>query len=353
MVEEFKKPKIVVDVQMLSRNELTGMGRYIQELLPHLFKYEEFEWITKKPRSIKGYRTLWEHTILPITSLLEKADVLFSPSNIVPFYLPKKIKLIVTVHDVRVKVFPETFSRSTRMYYDFIYSFLFKRANLIITVSEFSRSEILKYFPEAKNKIYVIPNGINTQKFKFLDLPRKKQILLIGALAKHKNISVVLKAFQKIYNTIPHNLIIVGSKDSGMPQDEEMKQIMRQIPSDRVIFTGRLSDDEVVNLYNESEVFVFPSLYEGFGLPVLEAMACGCPVIASNRASLPEVCGDAAIIFNPDDPDELSEKIFQLVQNDNVKETLRKKGFERIKLFSWESIAKQYIDLIKKVLKHE
>ncbi len=346
----FKKPKILIDAQMLSRNQITGIGRYIEELLTFLTKYEEFDWEIVKPKPIKGYRTIWEHTLLPIETLIKKADLLFSPSNIIPLYLPKKVKVIVTVHDVRVKAFPETFSRNTRMYYNLIYSYLFKRANAVITVSEFSKSEILKYFPESEGKVYVIPNGINTQKFRFLNIPKKKQILFIGAIAKHKNIKVIFESFSRIYKLIPHKIVIVGSKDSGMPQDEEMFKLINSIPQERIIFTGKIGDEEVINLYNESEVFIFPSLYEGFGFPVLEAMSCGCPVIASNRSSIPEVCGDAGILFDPENPEDLAQKILEVTQNENLAKDLIKKGLERVKSFSWEETSKMYISLMKKVI---
>lgn len=344
-----KVHKIIVDTQMLSRPEKTGMGRYINELLPLLMEYKEFEWIKKQPRSIKFYRTIWEHIVLPFSTLFSGADILFCPSNIAPIYLPRKVKLVVTIHDVRVKVFPDTFSKGTRMYYEFIYNFVFKRADVIITVSEFSKNEIIKYFPEVKNKLHVIPNGINLNRFKFQNTERKKQILFIGAISKHKNIGIILDAFSRVMNKIPHNLVIVGNRDSGMPQDDKIQQVLSLIPRDRITFTGKISDEDVVRIYNESDFFVFPSLYEGFGLPILEAMACGCPVIASNVASIPEVCGDSAILFDPFSPEELANKILQLALDEEIKEELRQKGLERVKAFSWGEVAKKYIEIFNKI----
>lgn len=345
-----RKPKVIIDAQMLARINTTGMGRYIQELLSFLTKNTDFEWIVKQPKPIKFYRTIWEHTILPFYSLVEKSDILFCPSNIVPFFVPKKVKLIVTIHDLRVKRFPDSFSKGTRTYYNLNYLTLFNRADAIITVSEFSRNEIIEYYPQAKEKIFVIPNGINLERFKFLDIPRKKQILFIGAIAKHKNIKAILKAFLMIKDKIEHRVVIVGKKDSGMPNDEEIQDLIKQIPSERIVFTGKLSDEEIVKVYNESEIFVFPSIYEGFGLPVLEAMACGCPVIASNQSSIPEVCGDSALLFDPLNPEELAEKILLLANNPDLRNKLTQKGLERVKLFSWENSAKKHIEVFKRVL---
>lgn len=342
--------KVIIDAQMLARKNTTGMGRYIQELLAFLTKNSDFEWIVKQPKPIKFYRTLWEHTILPLYSVIERANILFCPSNIAPLFVPKKVKLIVTIHDLRVKKFPDTFSKSTRIYYNLNYLNTFNRADAIITVSEFSKNEIIKYYPQAKEKIFVIPNGINLQQFRVLNIPRKKQILFIGAIAKHKNIKIILKAFLMIKDKIDHTVVIVGNKDKGMPEDEETKEILKQIPPERVIFTGKLTDEEIVRVYNESEIFVFPSIYEGFGLPILEAMACGCPVIASNQSSIPEVCGDSALLFDPFNPEELAEKILLLTNDSNLRNKLVEKGLERVKVFSWEEAAEKHIEVFKRVM---
>lgn len=345
-----KKMKVFIDAQMLSRSNQTGMGRYITELLPELELSKDFEWIVKKPKPIKFYRTIWEHTVLPLEVLYLNADILFCPSNIAPIFLPKKIKLVITIHDVRFKVFPETFSKATISYYNFIYRVVTKRANAVITVSEFSKAEILKYFPELENKIYVIYNGVNHNKFRPLNLPRKKQILFIGAIAKHKNISVILEAFQKVINKIPHKIVIAGSKDSGMPSDENINKILSTIPPDRIEFTGKISDEDLIRLYNTSDFFIFPSIYEGFGLPLLEAMACGCPIIASKASSIPEVCGDSAIYFDPYSSEELSTRILEMANNEALKNELAQKGIRRAKEFSWRKASDMHIEVFKKVL---
>lgn len=342
--------KIGVDLQILSREEKTGMGRYVQELLPQLQKYKEFEWITLKPKPIKGYRTIWTHTILPLHTLIKRIDLLFCPANLIPIYVPRSTKILVTVHDIRPKIFPEVYSKKVRRYYEFEYSFLFKRADGIITVSEYSKSEIEKFFPESKGKVYVVYNGLDHSKFKNLNLPRKKQILFIGSIAKHKNIGSVIKAFSQIYKEIPHKLIIVGTRDKGLPYEEEIKEIAKNLPEDRIKFTGSISDEDIVKLYNESELFIFPSLHEGFGLPPLEAMACGCPVLASNTSSIPEICGNAAIYFNPLDTQEIATKLTKLLQDQALLEELRQKGLERAKIFSWEKTVEETIKVIKKIL---
>ncbi|MGB9621714.1 MAG: glycosyltransferase family 4 protein [Brevinematia bacterium] len=342
--------KIGIDLQILSREEKTGMGRYIEELLPRLKEFKEFEWISFKPKPIKGYRTIWTHTVLPFSAIIKNINLLFCPANLIPIYVPKKIKILVTVHDIRPKIFPEAYSDKVRRYYEFEYSFLFKRADRIITVSQYSKSEIEKFFPEAKGKINVIYNGIDHSKFRYLNLPRKKQILFIGAIAKHKNIGNAIKAFSKIYKEIQHKLIIVGSRDKGLPYDEEINEILKKIPEDRIEFTGKISDEEIVKLYNESELFIFPSLHEGFGLPPLEAMACGCPVLASNSSSIPEICIDAAMYFNPLDIEDIANKLIKATSNTSLLEELRQKGIERAKKFNWETTAKETIKVIKQLL---
>jgi len=159
-----------------------------------------------------------------------------------------------------------------------------------------------------------------------------------------------LKAFSLVVNEIPHKLIIVGSKDSGLPIEEEINEVLEKIPSDRVIFTGKLSDEEIIELYNKSEFFVFPSLYEGFGFPPLEAIACGCPVIVSNVSSLPETVGYAGLFVDPYNPEDIANKMVLLAGSENLRNELREKGFERVKNFSWDKAAKEHVDVFKEVL---
>jgi glycosyltransferase involved in cell wall biosynthesis len=341
---------IGIDLQMISRPQLTGMGRYISELLPRFRDYKDFNWVELRPKPIRFYRTIWEHTVLPLSLIAKGVNLLFCPANIAPIWIPWGVKTILTVHDVRVKVFPETFSKGTRAYYEFLYSATLHRVDRIITVSEFSKNEIIKYFPETKNKITVIYEAIDTNKFKFLNLPREKQILMLGAIAKHKNVLNILKAFSLAVNEIPHKLIIVGSKDSGLPIEEEVNEVLEKIPSDRVIFTGKLSDEEIIELYNKSEFFVFPSLYEGFGFPPLEAMACGCPVIVSYISSLPETVGDAGLFVDPYKLEDIANKMVLMASNQELRDELREKGFERVKNFSWSKAAKEHVDVFKEVL---
>ncbi len=344
---------IGIDLQMLSRPQMTGMGRYVSELLPRFKQYKDFNWVELKPRPIKLYRTIWEHTILPLNLVTRKVNLLFCPANIVPIWWPSGVRTVLTVHDVRVKVFPDTFSEGTRLYYEFLLSATLNRVDRIITVSEFSKSEIIKYFPETNGKITVIYEAIDTNKFRFLNFPREKQILMLGAIARHKNVLNTLKAFSLVIGEIPHKLIIVGSRDSGLPLDEDVNEVLRKIPSDRVVFTGKLRDEEIIELYNRSEFFVFPSLYEGFGFPPLEAMACGCPVIVSNVSSLPEVVGDAGIFVDPYSFEDIASKMVLLANNERLKEELKEKGFMRIKQFSWDKAAEEHIKVFKEVLEEK
>ncbi|MGC8870639.1 MAG: glycosyltransferase family 4 protein, partial [Brevinematia bacterium] len=136
----------------------------------------------------------------------------------------------------------------------------------------------------------------------------------------------------------------------GLPYDEEINEILKKIPEDRIEFTGKISDEEIVKLYNESELFIFPSLHEGFGLPPLEAMACGCPVLASNSSSIPEICIDAAMYFNPLDIEDIANKLIKATSNTSLLEELRQKGIERAKKFNWETTAKETIKVIKQLL---
>ena len=163
-------------------------------------------------------------------------------------------------------------------------------------------------------------------------------------MSKHKNFDMLIKSFNKIKDK-DLKLYIIGEKNrnlNNIPTKEH------KLNSD-VIFTGRVSDQELAELYSNAVCFVFPSLYEGFGIPPLEAMSCGCPIAVSNIASLPEVCRDAALYFDPLDMEDIAAKILKVVQNNDIKKTLIRKGFNQVKKYSWEKSANKLINVINKM----
>jgi glycosyltransferase involved in cell wall biosynthesis len=227
---------------------------------------------------------------------------------------------------------------------------------MIISISHHTKYDMLKHFKIPEDKIKVIHLAANEcykplKEDEIYKINEKYSlnhpyILYVGGLEPKKNIPTLLKAFYKLKkHDVNHKLVITGEKRWNY------KSIFETIDKlnlqKEVIFTGYIPDEDLPALYNAADLFVYPSLYEGFGLPPLEAMACGTPVITSNTSSLPEVVGDAGIMVNPYDIDELTNKMYKVLTNEGLTEELSKKGLERAKLFSWKKCAEETLNTYK------
>lgn len=279
-------------------------------------------------------------------------DIIHSPENSTLVTKLKNQKKIVTVHDIRQHVFPE-FNIETILSY-LLLSRTLKNADKIIADSNNTKKDLISYFHIPEDKIHVIYlaankifKPLNDQEIKAvkerynLNFPF---ILYIGNLTKHKNIPLLIKAFYDVKQMgCPQKLVITGKKKW------KYKEIFNTIDKldlhDEVIFTGYVPEEDLPALYNSADLFVYPSIYEGFGLPPLEAMACGCPVVTSNASSLPEVVGDAGIMVDPNSANELSNAINIVLKNDVLRKNLVIKGLNRAKMFSWEKCAKDTISV--------
>jgi glycosyltransferase involved in cell wall biosynthesis len=273
----------------------------------------------------------------------------------------KSFKTIITIHDMAYKHYPETIHQPT--YRELIGKLQdhAQKSHAIIAVSNSTKRDIVHYLGVPPEKVWVIYNGVNsrfcqirnqgllnTVKLKYR-LP-EKFILFVGTLEPRKNIIGLIEAFKKL-TLDPHfkyQLVIVGSKGWGY------KPIFSTAESlgikDRIIFAGYVPGQDLPAIYNLAGIFVYPSFYEGFGIPVVEAMACGTPVITSNVSSLPEVGGDAVLYVDPKNIEEISTSIKGALSDENLSQTLREKGVARSKEFSWEYTARQTLDVFKKVM---
>ncbi len=333
--------KILFDARVLTHKHYTGIENYTKYILENM---KEVVSVAKPKYTNKYLAHLWTHLILPF----KKGDVLFCPANSAPIFIPKNKKLVLTIHDIAFLTYAKSFSRFFRLYYTFLIPFNIKRADQIITISEASKKEILRLFPNVEDKINIISQGIDS-KYKIInEFKKKKQILYVGSINERKNIIGVIEAFEKLPKELDYDLIIVGNFFNLFSLSDKMKEtIQRAKFNNKIIFKEGLNDKELIEEYNLSTVFIFPSFYEGFGFPPLEAMACGTPVITSNISSMPEVCGDAAMYVDPYDVDDISKKIEFLLANEEERERLIKKGLERVKHFTWEKSAKKHLDVIK------
>ncbi|MDL1969854.1 MAG: glycosyltransferase family 4 protein [Candidatus Desulfofervidaceae bacterium] len=344
--------KILIDGRVLKHSRITGVERYTREVIKALKKVapKNFQIDTIVPSSDNKYvHHIWEHTVLPL--IARNYDILFCPANIAPVWKCPRTKLVVTVHDLSFISFPYTFSRKFQLYYKALIPYELKTADIVITVSNYIKSEIINKFNIPRNKIFAIPLGVNID---FLRIPptskKENYLLFLGSLNPRKNIKGVIEAFSRLLNRIPHQLLIVGGRFDIFKNDKKIYKLIKSIPADRIKLKGHLRDKEIIELYRKAGLFIFPSLYEGFGLPPLEAMACGCPVVVSNAASLPEVCGDAAYYVDPYDVDSIAEGIYKVLTDENLRQSLIQRGLERAKLFSWGKTAEQTLEVFEKVL---
>jgi len=337
--------KIIFDSRVLLHKIHTGVENYTKNILDklgYLIKLKEV-----KPKFTNKYLLhLWTHLILPF----KKGDILFCPANIAPIFVSKNKKLVITIHDVAFLTHPNSFSKFFRWYYKFLIPINIKRADKIITVSEFSKSEIIKYYPKTKNKIEVINLGIDKKFKKLKNIKKKNQILYVGSLNERKNFSGVIKAYE-LLNNKNLKLIIVGNFSNNFNINDDNKKLLEKAYKNKNIeFKQNINNDELAKIYNESKLLLFPSFYEGFGLPPLEAMACGTPVIVSNVSSLSEVGGDAVIYCNPYDVEDIKNKIEMVLNDENLQKQMIEKGLKRAKLFTWEKAAKEHLRVFEEVL---
>ena len=289
-------------------------------------------------------------------------NILHVPHYNIPIFY--KGNLVTTIHDITHILFPEYLPNKFALYYaKFMISRAVKRSEYILTVSENTKKDLIKYFNADPNKIVITYNGVD-KKFRCKEkseyeylyskyrIDRNKKILLyVGNKKPHKNIAKLIKAMSLLENKENYTLVLSGKGFEGYNELENLSDKLGL--NELIIHTGIVSDEELVDLYNLADLFVFPSLYEGFGIPLLESMACGTPVICSNSSSLPEVVGDAALMFDPNDEVELARSIEGVLSNKQLYKELIEKGYKRVRKFTWEDCRRKTEEVYKNMLKRK
>lgn len=283
---------------------------------------------------------------------------IYHETAVVPARLPS-IASVYSIYDLSLRRHSETHPRERVWFFEYFIKKRLNSAKHILTISEFIRQEIieeLKLPPEivtaiplAADPMFVPCNTADVRKIKIKYTLPESYLLFVGSLEPRKNIDLLIEAMEKLESDIP--LVLVGWNGWG---DKYWKEkIQKKRLADKIIMTGHLPDVDLKQIYSGAVALVYPSLYEGFGLPIVEAMACGCPVICSNAASMPEVAGDAAILIDPSSSDDLAESIEKIVNDTEFRQNLVKKGFMQATLFNWEETARQTLELFKKVAHEE
>jgi glycosyltransferase involved in cell wall biosynthesis len=370
------KMRVGIDGRELQKNRMTGIGRYLLNFLSYALSIKpEWEFIIfgnqntnislENPNlrkiSIPEYITLWwDQVQLPYHLEKKKIDLLFSPYYKAPIYSPCKV--IITIHDLipLMSSFQQKSNPSLkRVVLKHWGKIIARKAQAIITVSENSKKDIVKMLKVPDGKIEVAPNSVEDRyqpvsDFKALERIKKKYeitkeyIFNLGNLKPHKNISGLLKAYSQLSSNLKdkYQLVIVGKKERYF---NALANLAKELQLD-TLFIDYVQDPDLPALLSSAEFLVFPSFYEGFGIPVLEAMACGCPVVSSNTSSMPEVLGDAALFFNPYHVEEMSLAIRKMLEDENLRNKFRQKGLERVRLFTLEKAAKKILDVFESVL---
>jgi len=305
---------------------------------------------------------LWTQTKFSWDIRKDKIDTVWMPMHNAPFFKSKKIKTVVTIHDLAFKKFPKTFPQKDLFKLNSLTGLAVSRADKIIAVSQSTKKDILKFYPNlSEDKIRVIYHGFDKELFQkkyeegrvssFLkknNLESKKYLLYVGAIQPRKNLKILITAFELLkLKKGNENLKLVIAGGKAWNWKGTMKRIDKSSQKENIILTGKISFEELSVAYREALVFCFPSLYEGFGIPVLEAFASKIPVVAARNSSLEEVGGDAAAYFKESDPEELFRRVDSILRDDNLRREMIEGGLRRLEKFSWEKCAKETLDFLK------
>lgn len=305
--------------------------------------------------------TLWLQ--IGATELIQSdgLDVFLGSAHVLPLRLPSTLRKLLIVHDLVWKLFPETATAYDQLIQRLFSKRSIKTADIIIAVSESTKRDLQKFLGVEAEKIRVIHNGVspnfhpydpqNAAKLvagKYGTYPN--YICAVGTLEPRKNLATLIEAFAilKKHDGCACQLVIAGPKGWGNLQLQK-KAERAGLTEDDVKFLGFVPDADLSLLYSGASTFVFPSLYEGFGLPLLEAMACGTPVACSNRSSLPEIGADAVLYFNPESAEEMASVVSKILIDTTLRESLIRRGLKRARLFSWESCAKSFLSAFNEV----
>jgi glycosyltransferase involved in cell wall biosynthesis len=382
----------------------TGTENYSYQLLKHLSKIDKENTYFVYLRQGSGVRSrdfppnfrlieinflrLWTQAGLSLQTFQDKLDLLFVPAHTTPLIRRPGLKTVMVVHDLGAEYLPGTHQLKQRLYLKVMTKYQLKTATKIIAVSESTKKDLINKVGIRSENIKVIYEGLDSNQYvspksdiltdilnKYV-LKKGKYFLFVGTIQPRKNLGRLIEAYGKFLSLsrpetgddlrftkndsreknhksliISHEsqpkLVLAGSK--GWLSDEIYDLPKNHGIEDKVKFLGHVPDEDMAGLYSGALAFVFPSLFEGFGLPILEAMACGVPVITSNTSSMPEVAGNAALLIDPESVEDIKNSMKKIAENSAFREDLIKKGLKQVQKFSWEKCAAETLDLLLEV----
>ncbi|MDZ7771564.1 MAG: glycosyltransferase family 1 protein [Balneolaceae bacterium] len=329
---------------------VTGVQRYAREVTGRFKRMgQEFQWVDPPPGlESDALRQLWMQLRMP--ARVPGGALLWSPTNSGPVFHARQV---VTLHDLADQLHPEWFSRRYSAWRSMILPPLLRRVRGIITISDYSRRTILERYPFTEGKIEVIYNGVDSRHFRRRDEEEvgrmrrklglsKRYLVTVGSLDPRKNLNRLLDAWHRLPARIreEYELVIAGASS------DKFSFSLDRDPGERVRFTGYVDYDDLPALYSGASLFVYPSLFEGFGLPVLEAMACGTPVLTSDTTALGELAGDKAVTVDPQHAGQLGDEMLRLLEAPGRRRELGEKGVAYASGFTWDETARKTLDFL-------
>ncbi|MDQ3098564.1 MAG: glycosyltransferase family 4 protein [bacterium] len=376
--------RIGIDGNEANVFDRVGSGMYAYQVLKHLYELDSWNEYTiylkhtpirDMPEERKNWKykvigpeKLWTQFALPLRLFIDgkKLDLFFSPGHYAPRFCP--CKTVISVLDTAYLRFPEYFKKSDLIQLKSWSKYSIKKASHILTISESSKQDIVKYYGIEPHKVTVTYLGYDTETFKPVEDQEKirtvldkygfKQpyILYLGTLQPRKNIVRLIQAFKDLisqdnYSHIGLKLVIVGKK--GWLYQEIFSEVKKLQLEDVVVFTGYITDDEKPAILSGAVLYTLPSLYEGFGIPVLEAMACGTPVVVSRISSLPEVVGEYGVLIDPYNIKSISDGLKLLVNDTTLREQMKQSGLKWVKQFDWMHTARTTLGVLESFRKND
>ncbi len=346
----------------------TGTGQYSRKILDALAARAEVKVLApeslrfSRAKALLNFYKVWfENVLFPLFCLRKDVDVAFVPYMGPPLFSPKP--LVVTIHDLIPFLFPEyAYSPLVKLYNALIKAAI-PKARLILADSASTRNDIISFFKVSPEKVRVVYPGIGEEFKPVMDEAKLKAVrekyelsgrffLYLGGFDRRKNLGLLLDAYRLLRERLGGQtpvLVIAGK----VPTHESpallnpLKMVRERGLEECVEFTGWIAEEDKSSLYSTAEAFLFPSLYEGFGFPPLEAMACGCPVLASRASSLPEVLGEAALLLDPNRPEDWVKGMERVIKEPDLAQSLRERGVERARAFTWEAAACSVLSILE------
>ncbi|MBF0273651.1 MAG: glycosyltransferase family 4 protein [Nitrospinae bacterium] len=363
--------KIGIDCRSLRDSQTSGINTYLKNMVRILgerdteneyilYCHKDFDFTlpnqrwSKKTGAITQFGNLWLHLELPFWLQKDRIDLFWGALQLLPISLPSNIKGVITLYDLVPFIYPETMSNKNLLANKMFLSASLKKARGINTISASTLRDLQERFNLEDKLVKVTHLGVSDnirpqnlitaqKRVKELYSISKPYILTVGTLEPRKNVLGTLKAFEQVADKIPHHLVIAGG--SGWKNSTIAQSIKESSFNERIHLVGYVEDADLADVYSAASLFIFPSFHEGFGIPPLEAMACGVPVVASNSSSLPEILGDAAVLVDPHNTESISEGIMKILEDPTAPEEYKEKGRLKASAYRWEKTADELLSL--------